>query len=113
MRTAPIGTATTYKHLKGGAGKDAMAAIVGGGVGLSTGGALAEVQLIRDTLFSLTEELSMANKVFKMIPKLKTDCLNKIADSVFAGVTVKLQHANNWLDWNTGVTQAEFRLFFL
>jgi hypothetical protein len=90
----------------------AMAAIVGGGEGSSTGSVLPEVKAIADTLFQLTQELSIANKLHTIVPQMRMQALNKIADDVFANVDQKAQHANNWMQWNTGVTVEEFQRFF-
>ena len=110
MRVPPD-TPVTYKNIEGGAGQDAMAAIVGGGVGFATGSALKDVSAIRDILFQLTDQLSSATKIFKQIPKLKDDALTLIADSVFAGSADKRQHAENWLNWNTANSQEQLFAF--
>jgi hypothetical protein len=112
MRAPAGGGLATYKHVEGGAGMDAMAAIVGGGVGVSTGSALADIQVIRDALFALTEELSSGSALLNRIPALRDKAINAVANSVFAGVDGSDDHAKNWFQWNTQVNQVEFRTFF-
>lgn len=112
MRAPAVGANPSYKHLEGGAGMDAMAAIVGGGVGISTGSSLEDIQVIRDTLFALTEELSSGSSILHKIPALRDKALNRVADSVFAGVDDRLNHAKNWFQWSTEITQVQFRAFF-
>jgi hypothetical protein len=111
IRKLPLDASRIYKALEGGAGHEALEALLGSGTGYARGPSDERNAEALDIFSTLTQNLSNADPLTRQVPQVLRERLRRVSEAIFPEDDGEYPHARAWLNWNVTPKRDAFAEF--